>query len=62
MYYFMRGMFVRDDHPMALYTGSKRLSPPPTVVWWFPSNWLVVPILLAAVVAKSGLLKIKSKF
>lgn len=47
LYRFGRfGTLLRDDHPFALYSGSKRLSPPPTPVWWWPMNWLAGFVML----------------
>lgn len=46
MYRFRKfGTLWRDDHPMALYAGSRRLSPPEVFVWWWPVNWLAITIL-----------------
>ena len=53
MYYFSRqhfayGLpwFVKDKHPMALYVGNRRLSPGPSIVFWFPLNWLWIVVCL----------------
>lgn len=51
IYRFARyGVLVRDDHPLALYVGNRRLSPPPKLVWWFPWNWLVCAALLPSAI------------
>lgn len=42
VYRFRKGTLWRDDHPLALYAGSRRLSPPEVLVWWWPLNWLAV--------------------
>ncbi len=44
------GVLVRDDHPLALYAGNRRLSPAPKIVWWFPWNWIVCAALLPVAV------------
>jgi hypothetical protein len=47
LYRFGRfGALMRDDHPLALYAGSKRLSPPPEIVLWFPWNWVLMLVFL----------------
>ncbi|NIX75408.1 hypothetical protein [Microvirga terricola] len=54
MYRFGRfGSLLRDDHPIALYVGGRRLSPPPRLVWWFPWNWVVAAIALPIAVVRA---------
>lgn len=57
IYRFRMGTLWRDDDPMALYAGNRRLSPPEALVWWWPVNWLAVvflavPILIFRAVRK----------
>lgn len=47
IYRFRRfGTLWRDDHPLALYAGNRRLSPPEVLVWWWPINWVAFAIAL----------------
>lgn len=47
MYRFGRfGALMRDDHPLALYAGNKRLSPPAEIVGWWPWNWVLMIVLM----------------
>ena len=57
IYEFERfGALVRDDHPLALYAGGRRLSPQPVIVWWWPWNWVLLvvfsPVILYRVARK----------
>lgn len=52
------GSLLRDDHPLALYAGTRRLSPRPALVLWYPWNWVLFIILMPAVlfrIARSAL-------
>jgi hypothetical protein len=61
IYRFERfGSLWRDDHPLALYAGNRRLSPAPKLVWWWPLNWFAVVIVLPQAVF-SALIKRRSK-
>jgi hypothetical protein len=44
------GTLWRDDHPLALYAGTRRLSPRPRLVWWWPVNWVAVVLVLPPVI------------
>ena len=46
MYEFNRRLIFVKTKGVKIYIGNRRITPEPTIVWWFPSNWIVVPAII----------------
>lgn len=64
MYYFTKFRYgakilIRDEQPLALYCGSRRIGPQPKIVWWFLPN--IVILVLVVIIRSIELIYLRTR-
>lgn len=59
IYRFGRFCALLREDGMPVYAGRVRISKPPRIVWWWPVNWVVLPVLGAWVLACWGIERLR---